>query len=227
MPRRDSRVEATIKRLADQAAKREAAVAEDARERAKVRNTSHDAVPPMSPSRLTDLAKRADDEPQGAFKIDKLGLSWGRAALADAAWVAARAAWRHAMDADRSDRDAELREAIGDALAAISRARTLANLLVDLHAAGEAYEREARKILERPIPKAKGKGSPGRPVQDAVRNAVKSRWERETARSLPKALDPDRHADVLNLLKAISEDIFGHGGAVGGRGRRPANKSAR
>lgn len=224
MPRRTSRVEATIQRLAAQDVERKTAALSDKDSRRTSRAKARQEIPPTSHARLMDMTERAGHAPPGVFKVDELGLSWGRAVLVDAARAGARAVWRHAMDADRFDRDADLRAALTDAISAMARARELANLLVDLHRAGEAYEREAWRVLAGETPRPKGRGSPGRPVHDAVSKAVNERWAHETGRYLPLVLDRDRHADLIALRMAISEDIFENANAIGGPGRRPPNK---
>lgn len=244
MPRK-SRVDATIERLADQAAKREAVrqtrdssgAAEretwDAKrkskqekaEKAAVESARNDVLA-LSPAALTELARKAIEEPVGVFAVDKLGLPWGRAALCDAIRAARQGVWQHALDLDRFDRDAELRLALRTAIESIKRARELANLLGELHAAGCAYEREATRILERPAPQPNGRGSRGRPVQEKVREAVDKRWGRETGRKVPRVVDKERHKSLIDLQEAISKDIFGAANAVGPLARRTAGKSA-
>lgn len=193
------------------------------REVSRVEKRARRLAATPSPDELSKLAARTAVEPVGAFAVDGRGLTWGRDVLHDAARAGARAGWHHAMSVDAFDRDRDLRAALVDAIDAISRVKALANLLTDLNETGARYAREAQQILSLPVIPANGKGSPGRPVHDAVREVVDARWSMETGRALPRRVE-DRHSDLVDLRRAVAKDIFGNRNALG-PGRRPANIS--
>jgi len=163
--------------------------------------------------RLRSLAKALRVRVRRTWKVDQLGLPFGREALSSALDAAVRADHYHGLALDARDRDKRIRKALIAGINAASRICAEANLS-PVAASAAAFAEEARLALTRQFRLELSRGSPGRVVQAAVAEATAQVWARERARPIPRSGKVAPQHELAVLLRAISADIFGAPGKL-------------
>jgi hypothetical protein len=163
---------------------------------------------------LRVLAEEIQQREQGKLAVDKLELPYGREALIAGAEAAMRAEVHHKRALDAAHKAAMHERALEDGLKAARWILENANLTKPSVAAAEFAQATERVLQVQKEQPGRRRGSPGRPIHAAAAEAAAAVWARATGRRIPRTGKANDDHPLESLLRAISADLFGSGGAM-------------